>query len=182
MDANVGRVLNPSAAAKRPLLAGDGLRTRATLAITVCSALFIVVLGVSAYWDPTIRELHLFEALPYVVAAVLCLRRNRFGYALGFVSGAFWLSMSGWRTTFVRNGFELLAAGNFDRPDILIAVPAAIATGGLALFSMVGYLQQPAKRPRDIFLFVAALVIVPLFFIAIFAAFAPRFLGIFGFH
>lgn len=62
------------------------------------------------------------------------------------------------------------------------AVPAAIATGGLALFSILGYARLPRKSPRDIVPFAAALVIVPAFFIAIFAAFAPQFLAIFRRH
>ena len=157
---------------------------RATnLGIAVCSSIFVIILGIAAYWDPTIRVLHAFEALPYVAVAMLSLRRNRFAYPLGFVSGGFWLWTAGFLTTFIRNGFERLAmlvrTGGVDRVDILIAAPAAIATGGLALLSLIGYTQQPAKSRRDIALFIAALVIVPAFFIAIFAAFAPQYLGMF---
>ena len=43
------------------------------IAIAACSALFIIVLAVSAWWDPTIRTLHVAEAIPYAAAAVLCL-------------------------------------------------------------------------------------------------------------
>jgi hypothetical protein len=115
--------------------------------------------------------------------ALLALRRNRFTYPLGFVSGGFWLWTAGFLTTFIRNGFErvaiLVRTGAVDRVDILIAAPAAIATGGLALLSLIGYLQQPAKSGRDVAWFIAALVIVPAFFIAIFAAFAPQYLGMF---
>jgi len=154
-------------------------------AIAVCASLFVAVLAVSAYFDPTIRVLHGFEALPYVAAAVLCLRGNRFGYPLGLVSGAFWLWTAGFLTTFILNGFQRLAmlfrTGRVDRADILIAVPAAIATAGLALFSIAGYARQPAKSFRDVLLFVTALVIVPAFFIGIMAAFAPRYLGMFRF-
>src|SRR5260221_3190021 len=67
-----------------------GLMSRTTdCAVVVCSTVFIVILGVAAYWDPTIRVLHVFEAVPYGATAVLCLRRNRFGYPLGVASGAF---------------------------------------------------------------------------------------------
>ena len=147
-----------------------------------CSVVFIAVLAVAAYWDPTIRVLHVFESLPYFAAAVLCLRHNKFGYALGVVSGAFWLWMAGFLTNFVSNGFErllmLIRTGTVDRFDILIAVPAAIAAGGLILFSFVGY-SRLTKSRSDILLFLAALVIVPTFFILIFAAFAPQYLGMF---
>ena len=63
-------------------------------AAAVCAASFIVVLAVSAYWDPSIRVLHVFEAVPYAAAGVLCLRQNKLGYALGFVGGPFGC---GWR-------------------------------------------------------------------------------------
>jgi hypothetical protein len=149
-------------------------------AIAVCSAFFVAVLAVSAWLDPTIRVLHVAEALPYVGAAVLCLRRKRFGYVLGFASGACWLTMATTRTSFVLNGFQRLMAWDFRRPDLLIAVPAAIATAGLALFSILGYARQPAKSGRDALLFVLALVLMPLFFLAIFAAFQPRYLALFG--
>jgi hypothetical protein len=149
----------------------------------ICSAVFIAMLAAAAYWDPTIRVLHLFESLPYLAAAILCLRQNKLGYALGIVSGAFWLWTAGFLTTFVRNGFERLAmlvrTGNVDRLDILIAAPAAIATGGLVLFSIAGCARFATKSWRDIFLLLAALVTVPTFFIVIFAVFAPQYLGMF---
>src|SRR5437016_1016182 len=78
-------------------------RSRADVAAAVCAAAFVVVLAVSAYWDRSIRILHIVEALPYIVAAILVLRQHKFGYALGTVSGAFWLFTAAFRTTFVRN-------------------------------------------------------------------------------
>src|SRR5436190_18310285 len=110
---------------------------RINISIAVCALLFVAILAFAAYWDPTIRVLHVFESLPYITAAVLCVRRNRFGYPLAFASGGFWLWTAGILTSFIRNGFERLATlfhtGSVDRVDILIAVPAAIATGGLVL-------------------------------------------------
>ena len=68
--------------------------------------------------------------------------------------------------------------------DGLIAICAfafvvVLACGGLLLFSLIGYAQLRDKSPRDVALFVAALILVPAFFIAIFAAFAPQYLGMF---
>jgi hypothetical protein len=148
--------------------------------IVASSVLFVAVLALSAYWDPSIRVLHVFEAVPYLVAAVLGVRRSKVGYALGVASGVFWLWLAGWLVTFVRNGFEMLAVlvhtGRMVRPDVLIAVPAAVGTAGLVLFSLVGYIRLRNKSWRDIGVFGAALVVVSAFFVAIFAAFAPRFL------
>jgi hypothetical protein len=148
-----------------------------------CAAAFIVILGISAYWDRTIRALHVFESLPFIVAALLCLRQHKFGYMLGAVSGAFWLWMAGTLTTFVRNGFGrvamLLRTGHVDRPDILIAAPAACVTAGLVVFSLWGYSRARNKTWSDLGLFVAATGAVAGFFVAIVAAFAPQYLGMF---
>ena len=148
-----------------------------------CAVAFVVILGIAAYWDRTIRVLHLFESIPYIVAAVLCLRQSKLGYMLGAASGAFWLWMAGTLTTFVRNGFErvamLLRTGHVDRLDILIAAPAAAVTGGLVLFSLWGYSRARNKSWSDLGLFVVATGAVGSFFIAIFAAFAPQYLGMF---
>ena len=149
----------------------------------VCATAFIVILGIAAYWDRTIRVLHLFESLPYVVAAALCLRQRKFGFMLGAAAGGFWLWTAGTLTTFVRNGFErvsiLLRTGHVDRPDLFIAAPAALVTGGLVIFSLWGYSRLRNKSWRDIGLLVAATGLVAGFFVAIFAAFAPQYLNMF---
>ena len=153
------------------------------MAAALCAALFIAILAIAAYWDPTIRTLHVFEAIPYLAAGVLCLRQSRLGYALGLVSGAFWIWTAGLRTTFIRNGFErltmLVRTGSVDRVDILIAAPAALATAGLVVCSLAGYLTLPKKSWRDVGPLALAIVAVPAFFLAIFKAFAPRYLELF---
>src|SRR4029079_11612391 len=97
--------------------------------------------------------------------------------------GAFWMWTAGTLTTFVRNGFErlgmLLRTGRVDRPDVLIAAPAACATAGLVIFCVWGYLRLRNRSWSDVALFVGTLVLVAGFFIVIFAAFAPQFLGMF---
>ena len=164
----------------QPFLKRRGAKVN--LAIDICSGMFIIVLALAAYWDRSIRVLHVVEALPYLVAAALCFRYSKFGYALGFSGGVFWLWTAGTLTTFVRNGFEqlvmLVRTGHVDRPDIIIAVPAARATAGLVLFSLFGYVLLP-KRWSDVVIFVLALLLVTGFFVGIFAAFAPQYLGIF---
>lgn len=143
----------------------------------------MLILAIAAYWDPTIRILHAVEALPYLAAAALCLQRRKPGYVLGVASGAFWLWIAGTLTTFIRNGFErasmLLRTGHVDRLDVLIAAPAACATGGLVAFSLWGYFRLRTRSWTDIWLFLIAFVGVAAFFLGIFAAFAPRYLGMF---
>jgi hypothetical protein len=154
------------------------------VAAAACAALFVAILALSAYWDPTIRTLHVFEAVPYVLAGVLCLRQSTFGYALAAASGAFWLWCAGFLTTFIRNGFERLGAlvrtGSVDRLDVLISVPAALATAGLVVFSIVSYVRLRNKSWRDLGVTAIAFAAVPIFFLAIFKAFAPRYLAMFN--
>lgn len=144
----------------------------------------MVILAVAAYWDPAIRVLHIFESVPYLLAAGFCLRRNTFGYALGLVGGVFWIWMAGFLSTFIRNGFErlemLFRTGAVDRPDVLIAVPAAMATAGLALCCVLGYARRPNKSWRDAAVLGAAVLAIPAFFLGIFAAFMPQYLRLFS--
>lgn len=163
--------------------AAAGRASAIDVAAAACALAFVGVLVISAYWDRTIRVLHVFEALPYLATAVLCLRQRRFGYLLGAASGGFWLWMAATLSTFVRNGFErvgmLIRTGHVDRPDVLIAAPAACATGGLVIFCFWGYIRRRRLSWNDAGLLLATLGLVAAFFIGIFAAFAPRYLGMF---
>ena len=98
-------------------------------------------------------------------------------------SGAFWLWTAGTLTTFIRNGFErlamLLRTGHVDRLDVLIAAPAACVTSGLVVFCLWGYFRIRDKSWTDLGLFLVTFGVVALFFVAIFAAFAPQYLGMF---
>ena len=153
--------------------------------LAVASAtLFVAILAVAAYWDSSIRVLHLVEAIPYLLAAALITRRRRFGYILGVACGAFWLWTAGFLTTFIKNGFERLASlmltGHVDRWDIFIAVPAAVGTGGLVLFSAASYLRSVDKRLMDAVRFLGTFALVAGFFVLIFRLLAPQYLGMFG--
>jgi hypothetical protein len=48
--------------------------------ILVGGCLFILVLGVSAFWEPDIRWLHFFQSWMYIATIVLGVSRNRWGY------------------------------------------------------------------------------------------------------
>jgi hypothetical protein len=149
--------------------------------IWASSALFVLILLLAAYWDPTIRVLHVFEAVPFLLAAFLAARNSKVGYALGVASGGVWLWLAGWVVTFVRKGFEMLAVllrtGKMVCPDVLIAAPAAVSAAALVIVSLVGYVRLRNKSWRDVGVFGAAFVVVPAFFVGIFAAFAPQFLA-----
>lgn len=148
------------------------------------AALFVVILAVAAYWDSSIRVLHFFEAVPYLLAAALITRQRRSGYILGVTCGAFWLWIAGFLTTFIKNGFDrlvsLMLTGHVDRWDIFIAVPAAVGAGGLALCSVLSYLRLTDKSRMDAVRFLGTSVLVAGFFVLSFRLFAPRYLGMFG--
>src|SRR5262245_35977149 len=184
VDPRVARP-NPTAQSTRAFAATTHRSVAMTdWAVAGCAAIFVAILAISAYWDPTIRTLHVFEAIPYTVAGLLCLRQNKLGYALAIAGGAFWLWCAGFLTTFVRNGFQrldmLVRTGSVDRLDVLIAAPAALATGGLVVFSIASYVRLRDKSWRDSVVMASGLVAVPLFFLAIFKAFAPRYLAMFN--
>lgn len=153
------------------------------LYICISAALFVVVLAVSAWFDSAIRLLHIFEAIPFLLAPWLCQRKPKLGYALAFASGAFWIWTAGFLTTFIGNGFErvimLIKTGTVDRPDILLAVPGFIGTFGLVVFSLIGYWRLTNKSWKDFLLLLAMALLVFAFFILIFAGFAPQYLGMF---
>jgi len=144
---------------------------------------FVGILALAAYFDASIRVLHLFESIPFLASAALCLRGRKTGYALGVAASAFLLLCSAVLTTFVRNGFErvtmLLRTGHVDRPDVLLGAFAGTFTAGLLIFSLWGYLKLPNKSWRDLGLFAGQIGLVVCFFLTIFAVFAPQYLAMF---
>jgi len=153
------------------------------LYIGLSAALFVVVLMVSAWFDRSIRVLHVFEAIPYLLAPWLCQRKPKAGYTLAFASGAFWIWTAGFLTTFIQNGFErvvmFIQTGAVDRLDILLAVPGFIGTLGMVFFSLIGYWRLDNKRWKDFLLLISMILLVFLFFLLIFAVFTPLYLGMF---
>jgi len=146
-----------------------------------CAGTFIITLAISAYWNSSVRLLHLFEAIPFMVA--LAMGRNKFGYALGIASGAFWIWMATAKTSWMQVGFEhavsLFRTGIIENPDLLMGAPAAIVSAGLIVFSLWAYLRLPNKAWTDAAVFVASSGFAVAFFVAIFTVFAPESSGLF---
>ena len=156
---------------------------RLHLLILFSAALFVIALIISAIADSSIRVLHMFEALPYIAAPLLCRAKPKMGYMAAFACGAFWIWTAGFLTTFIRNGFErimmLLQTGHVDRPDILLAVPAFLGTLGMVAFSFIGYVQVKNKSWKDAGLLCLSVLFICLYFIAIASAFKPEYLHLF---
>jgi hypothetical protein len=91
---------------------------------------FLSILAIAAWWDPSIRWLHLFEALPYVAVIALAARTNRWAYALGVATAVFWTYSAAFVTNFFESGMRALNASIHDwavsRADQIIAVPGVI--------------------------------------------------------
>lgn len=151
--------------------------------ILLGGCLFILVLGLSAFWEADIRWLHFFQAWMYVATIVLILRGNRWGYFIGFSAAGLWDYANVFATSFFFNGFEQLwqwiHMGRLARPELLIAVPAWFSN----LFVVIGcwwaYARLPRKSPRDVGRFLLAFVLTTGFFALDMALFQPRYLGLF---
>jgi hypothetical protein len=153
-------------------------------AIAVCCLVFIGILFVSAYWDPSIRWLHFFQAWLYVAVIVLTYRQSRWGYFLGIVTAGFW----NYGVLFVNNFFQagrqqfeiLLTTGTLPRPDLIISVPAVLAHFVMIGCCVWGYMRLPSRDWKDLPRFACSIVISLGFFALDMAIFQPRYLGIFA--
>src|SRR5262245_51246183 len=99
--------------------------------IVASCVVFILVLALSAVFDPSIRILHIFQAFIYVAVIILASRRSAWGYGAGCLIAAFWNWVNIFHTTFIANGVRELSrairTGHIQNPDQLIAVLAAAA-------------------------------------------------------
>ena len=151
--------------------------------ILIGAGFFILVLGVSAWWQADIRWLHFFQAWMYIAAIVLALRKNAWGYWIGFSAAGLWDYSNLVATTFFLNGLQQLSqwiqTGHLKRPDLLIAVPAWFANLFVVIGAVWGYARLPRKSPGDLVRLVVAFVLTTGFFALDMALFQPRYLGLF---
>lgn len=142
-------------------------------------AVFIFVLGLSAVYDPSIRVLHMFQALIYVGVIILSRKNSAWGYGAGCLIAALWNWTNLVHTTFIANGFrELLAAlhtGQIRRPDQLIAVLAATAHFVLIASCLLAYLRIPPKDSSDLLKFLGGGFIAIAYFVGIINLFGSQY-------
>lgn len=144
--------------------------------IAIGSAVFIFVLALSAVWEADIRWLHFFQAWMYIAAIALSVRRNRWGYFIGFSAAALWAYAGLFVTTFVVSGFRHLMT--LDRPDQIIAVPAWLANVLVVIGCVWGYARL-TKRAADAARFAIAFAATTGFFALDMYLFQPRYLPMF---
>jgi hypothetical protein len=151
--------------------------------ILIGAGVFILVLAVSAFFEPDIRWLHFFQAWMYIATIVLSLQGNRWGHFLGISVAGFWDYANIFATTFFFNGLEELFhwvhTGHLARPDLFIAVPAWFSNLLVIIGCVWGYSRKPTKPLTDIIRFLLSFALATGFFAADMALFQPRYLGIF---
>lgn len=152
--------------------------------ILVGAIAFVLVLGISAYWEPSIRALHFFQAWMYIATMVLGFRHNRWGYFIGVSAAGFWNYINLFVVSFFFNGLEQLGlwvrTGRLARPDLLIAVPAWFSNLLVICGCLWAYLRLREKRVRDTWKLVVAFALTTGFFALDMALFQARYLGIFA--
>ena len=151
--------------------------------VLIGASVFILVLGVSAFFEADIRWLHFFQAWMYILTIGLTLQRNRWGYFLGISAAGFWDYANVFATSFFFNGLEQLSqwvhTGHLARPDLFIAVPAWFSNLLVVIGCIWAYSWKPTKPRGDIIRFLVSFILATGFFAADMALFQPRYLGIF---
>lgn len=151
--------------------------------ILVGGCAFILVLGLSAFWEPDIRWLHFFQAWMYIATIVLAFRGNRWGHFIGISAAGLWNYTNIVATTFFFNGLQQLSqwarTGHLQRPDLLIAVLAWFSNLLVIVGCLWAYSRFPAKSLRDAGRFAVAFALATGFFALDMALFQPRYLGLF---
>ncbi len=148
------------------------------LIIASC-VLFILILALSAFYDPSIRVLHVFQALIYIVVIILSQKRSAWGYGAGCIIAAFWNWINLVHTTFIKAGFiELsrsLQSGQIRRPDLLIAVFAATAHFVLIGCCLAGYFRISSRKSWEPVKFLTGGLLAVGYFAAIIILFGPQY-------
>jgi len=151
--------------------------------IVLGACVFILMLGLSAYWEPDIRWLHFFQAWMYVATIMLSLRRSSWGYFIGFSAAGLWVYANLFATTFFLNGLQQLSqwvhTGHLARADLLIAIPAWFSNLLVVIGCAWGYFRIPTRSFRDAGRLLVTFAITTGFFALDMALFQPRYLGLF---
>jgi hypothetical protein len=118
--------------------------------IAVASGFFILALFISAFFEPSLRLLHAFQALIYLAMIVLTRRNSPWGFGAGCIIGAFW------NYIFLREAAAEVWAflsGRAIRLDIGLQLAATIAHFLLIIACLAGFLRmKPNSKHWGIFL------------------------------
>jgi len=153
--------------------------TKPEWAILGLCLVFSLISAGAAYLEPDIRVLHFLGWLIYLAVIVLALRHSKWGYGIGIAAAAFWVGLSLFGTTFVRDGLEnwagFLRTGRITSAMALLAVPAAISQLLLIVCSIWAYWRIKNKRWSDLAILMGSAVISIGYLAGVVALFWPRF-------
>ena len=145
---------------------------------------FILVLGISAFWEADIRWLHFFQAWMYIATIVLSLRGSRWGHFIGISVAGLWNYATIFANNFFFSGLQQFLqwshTGHLARPDLAIAVPAWLSNLFVVVGCVWGYSRLPTKPLGDAGRFVVSFALTTGFFALDMALFQPRYLGLFA--
>lgn len=140
------------------------------------SVIFVAALAISAAFDPSLRLLHVLQALIYVAVVLLTRRRSAWGFGAGVVIASFWNYLVLIASPIGRQGVDvvvgLLRGEPVARPDTLLQ---CVAGGGHVLIigaCLTGFLRTH-PRGRQWAAFVGGGVLALAYLIGIVALVAP---------
>jgi len=157
-----------------------GDRSKLDLTIVVLSAVFIVVLLLSGYFERDVLVLHVFQSPIYIAIIILTLRSNKWGYGIGISIAALWNTYNTFSGFVFVAGFQqwsaFLGAGRITNPVHLLALVAWFDHLALVVCLVLAYTRLPNKRVSDIGILLGSFVVVTVYFGGILAILWPQFL------
>jgi hypothetical protein len=143
--------------------------------VTVGGGAFIFALAVSAVFVPELRWLHVVQALMYVAAMLLSIRRSRWGYFIGACTAALWDALA----TFASPLFAELV-DHTAQPDVILQGLAWLANVAVVVGCGWGYVRLTTKSSWDIAKLILTLVATTAFLVVATAILAPDYLAAFS--
>jgi hypothetical protein len=136
--------------------------------IAVGGSVFIFALAVSAVFVPEIRWLHVVQALMYVAAVLLSIRRSRWGHFLGASTAGLWNYLATFASPLFAEIIDHPA-----RPDVILQGLAWLANLAVIVGCVWGYVRLTTKSRWDIGGFILTLVGTTAFLVGATAILAP---------
>jgi len=147
------------------------------------AAVFIAILLLTGWFEPSIRTLHIFQSLIYISILVLCARRKVVGYGAAIGIAAFWNTANLFVTTFIHSGWtallHLIHTGHDAHPELIVA-PIAAAHFILIAACIAAYLVRSTKRRSDPALLIVGALSSILAFYVIISIWGRQYLHIFS--
>jgi hypothetical protein len=139
--------------------------------VTVGGSAFIFALAVSAVFVPELRWLHVVQALMYVAALRLSIRRSRWGHFIGASTAGLWIALGTFASPFFVELVDHPA-----QPDLILLGWAWLANVAVVVGCVWGYVRLMTKSPWDIGRLILTFVATTAFLVGATAILAPDYL------